>query len=182
MKVHTPYNFEFWRLPENISRSEVEKAFNDGIKNLNGIFLAGPCIREKHYGLFSNWRDDAIRIFKEHGFEGDIFSPEPFCKNGYENQIMWEEFHLTQAKVVMFWIPRQLDINPAFTSNVEFGEWMKSGKVVLGYPSRAAKMGYLKFKADRYKIPVTDMLEPTVIEAIHKFNQLTKKKHADISS
>lgn len=174
MKVHTPEQFEFWSVPTNVTKSVMEESLNK-IKDLKGIFLAGPCIREKHYGLFQNWRDTAINLFEEYGFEGDIFSPEPFCKNGYEVQIMWEELYLTQSKVVMFWIPRELNIQPAFTSNIEFGEWMKSGKVVLGYPPNASKMGYLNFKAKRYEIPVVDTLENTVKYSIAKFKKLSKK-------
>lgn len=174
MKVHVPELFE---VPESLSSEYLQlfmHAKANEIKTLDGIFLAGPCIREKHYDLFEPWRNTAIDMFEKYGFKGDIFSPEPFCRSGYQDQILWEEMYLTHAKVIMFWIPRQLDILPAFTSNVEFGEWMKSGKVVLGYPPRACKMGYLQFKAERYNIPVANNLERTVKLAIEQFNHLSK--------
>lgn len=141
-------------------------------QNTNSIFLAGPCIRSKHYGLFPHWRDIAIEYFEKQGFDGDIFSPEPFCVMGYHSQILWEMAHLKAARVILFWIPRELNILPAFTSNIEYGEWMRSGKVVLGYPENAVKMGYLTFKAEQYDIPVTDTLEKTVDESIDLANRI----------
>ena len=59
-------------------------------------------------------------------------------------------------------MPRDLKMLPGFTSNVEFGEWMKSGKVILGYPEGAPKMRYLHMKANTYDIPVFHTLKETL--------------------
>ena len=171
MKVHVPEMFTIPEYPSGYEDLFIRTLKHD-IKDLNGIFLAGPCIREKHYGLFQNWRDTAIELFRKKDFQGDLFSPEPFCINGYDDQIVWEDIHLQQAKVILFWIPRELNIQPAFTSNVEFGEWMSSGKVILGYPKNACKMNYLQMKAEKYKIPCADTLELTVDLAITKYKEL----------
>jgi len=97
-----------------------------------------------------------INSLRSAGFEGDILIPEtrdPKVGYNYDNQIDWEHQGLTSADLIIFWVPRNLTDMPAFTTNIEFGEWMGSGKVVLGYPEWAEKMRYLQYKADRLDIP-----------------------------
>jgi trimethylamine:corrinoid methyltransferase-like protein len=55
---------------------------------------------------------------------------------------------------------------PAFTSNVEFGLLVASGKVVLGYPEGADKMSYLAALAARYAVPVHTTLEDLLEAAV----------------
>jgi len=145
----------------NIHRSNMHYNFDYEISNDNNIFLAGPTLRPKHQNLFTSWRDVAIKIFEKKEFSGELYLPEPFAIT-YENQVLWEEKRLEASEVILFWVPRELTILPAFTTNVEFGEWMKSGKVVLGYPKDASNMGYLQWKADKYGISVSDTLEGTI--------------------
>jgi hypothetical protein len=51
---------------------------------------------------------------------------------------------------------------PAMTTNVEFGMYAASGKVVLGRPPEAQKMKYLDALACRHFIEIYDTLEMTV--------------------
>ena len=106
-----------------------------------------------------------IQFFNLKEFEGDIFIPEPF-EGDYISQIKWEEKHLDLASCILFWVPRVLPTLPGFTTNIEFGEWMKSEKIVLGYPKDAEKMRYLKYKADKYRVPTFHTLEETIKSAI----------------
>lgn len=48
---------------------------------------------------------------------------------------------------------------PLFTTNVEFGYWLHSGKVVYGRPSNAPKTKYLDwlYKLDYDKDPCNDL-------------------------
>lgn len=55
----------------------------------------------------------------------------------------WEREALTEATTIIFWIPRQLTDMPAFTTNVEFGYWLHSNKVVYGRPDNSEKNRYL---------------------------------------
>lgn len=132
------------------------------IKEPHSIFLAGPTHRVSGR---PSWREDAIDFFKKKEYNGRLFIPEPFAGN-YVQQIDWEEYHLEIASCIMFWIPRDMKELPALTTNIEFGEWMKSGKVVLGYPHDAVSMDYLAHKAHKYGVPTVFSLEETVRLAI----------------
>lgn len=53
---------------------------------------------------------------------------------------MWERMALTEATVIMFWVPRSLPDMAGFTTNVEFGYWMPTKKVIYGRPNTAKKI------------------------------------------
>lgn len=143
-------------------------------KITKSIFLAGPTPRNRDEQ--ESWRPDAIEILKDKGFEGTVFIPEPRngqFKHSYDDQVGWEEKYLNVADCIVFWVPR--DIEPdskgypkmaAFTTNVEFGTWQSSGKIVFGSPPKADKVGYLKYYADKYKVPVADSLVATLDDAL----------------
>ncbi len=120
------------------------------------IFLAGPTPRSKSV---ESWRPEALELFKTLEFLGTIFIPEP--RHGWDNNMFsgeegkisydwkiiidWELEHLEKADVILFWIPREIDAMPAFTTNVEFGFWLKSDKAMYGRPDWAPKNGYLDY-------------------------------------
>ena len=54
----------------------------------------------------------------------------------------------------------------AFTTNVEYGVWADSGKVVFGAPPKADKNSYLKHYAEQYRIPVSETLADTLDDAM----------------
>ena len=143
------------------------KVFNSGI-NVDvesakpSVFLAGPSERDD--GVTA-WRKDALSLFKKFGFKGNVYVPEPWSR-GRDVQINWEIYHLNLAKCVMFWIPRDLETLPGFTTNIEFGEWLHSGKVVLGFPPAAARMEYIAYRAKQNGILVSDNLADTVKNAV----------------
>ncbi|MBQ7308519.1 MAG: nucleoside 2-deoxyribosyltransferase domain-containing protein [Clostridia bacterium] len=110
------------------------------------IFLAGPTPRSNDT---ESWRPEAIRILKELGFNGEVFIPEfkteVMQDLEYPQIIEWELEHLDKASIICFWVPRKLDTMPAFTTNVEFGYHLKTGKVVYGRPDTAPKNRYLDY-------------------------------------
>jgi 8-oxo-dGTP pyrophosphatase MutT (NUDIX family) len=55
---------------------------------------------------------------------------------------------------------------PAFTTNVEFGWWFQSGKIVFGAPPEAPKNRYLVQKAKEMAVPIASTLEGAVIRAL----------------
>lgn len=130
------------------------------------IFLAGPSPRGKEQ---YNWRPEALRLLRDIGFEGTVFIPLP--RNGqwsrdYDGQIEWELKHLEMASIIVFWIPRDLEALPAFTTNVEFGLYVKSGKIVLGFPEGTPKMRYLEYVGKKNNVSVYHTIEETLRSAI----------------
>lgn len=132
------------------------------------VFLAGPLPRS---AAIPSWNPEAIGHLRErwHG-EGRlvVFTPEP--RDGvtvdYTGQIDWEHRGLHDADVIVFWVPRDLQTMPAFTTNIEFGSWYDSGKVVFGAPASAPKNEYLVHLAESRGVPVADALEGTVDAAL----------------
>lgn len=136
----------------------------DGTKS---IFLAGPTPRDPN---ILSWRKEACKILESLGFNGIVYVPEYSTwkpKDGYDNQAMWEREALTKATIILFWIPRKLPDMPAFTTNVEFGYWLHTGKVIYGRPDDAEKIKYLDwlYKLDYGLEPIND-LEILLKEAI----------------
>lgn len=137
-------------------------------ETLGGIFLAGPTPRSSEV---LSWRPEAVEFLKINGFNGNVFIPENEgggFSGTYDAQIEWEWAALEHATTILFWVPRELDTMPAFTTNVEFGMYCKSGKVVLGYPENAPKMKYLHALANRENIKVYHSLEKTILNSINK--------------
>jgi len=135
------------------------------------LFLAGPTPRDPEV---ESWRPAALQYLKEQGYDGVVFVPEP--EDGdwpadYNNQADWEKEGLNMADAIVFWIPRDLDTMPAFTTNVEFGRWITSGKVIAGAPPEAPKNRYLKWlqrtESNGYEA-FTDTLEATLDKALKK--------------
>lgn len=134
-------------------------------KYSKAIFLAGPTPRESSV---KSWRPDALEELRKQGYDGVVFVPETdFTKQDYTDQVEWEKEALDMSDCILFWVPRSEKM-PAFTTNVEYGEWMKSGKVVLGYPEDAERMRYLETKAADYFVPVKKSLEEVVKAALGK--------------
>ena len=110
-----------------------------------GIFLAGPTPRTDEV---VSWRREALTILTELGYEGAVYVPETAdwgWLGDYDGQVHWEWKALGMAACTLFWVPRNLENMPAFTTNVEFGFMlaMHPGRVVLGSPPGAPKMRYL---------------------------------------
>lgn len=147
---------------------EVIYALEDLSKTITkSIFLAGPTPRSEDG---NPWRQDALKILEDIGFEdGTVFVPEPRDQKWhgeYDRQIEWEELCLNVADCIVFWIPRDLETMPAFTTNIEWGRWENSGKIVLGFPEEAQKMSYINLYAEKNKIESQKTLTTTLEKAI----------------
>jgi hypothetical protein len=143
----------------------VERPGEYYISNFPPLFLAGPTPRDDS----RSWREEAIEYLRLYQ-RLRVLVPEPFCNN-YEKQIRWETWGLSNSYCIVFWIPRNLDSLPGFTTNIEFGEWMKSGKVILGYPEGTPKMRYLHYRAREYGIPIFHTLNETLDAGISKIQE-----------
>lgn len=142
------------------------------IKGEKSIFLAGPTPRGKEA---ISWRKEACNLLEQMGFDGVVYVPEYSTwkpKESYIDQAMWERMALTEATIIMFWIPRHLPDMPAFTTNVEFGYWIHTGKVLYGRPDNAEKIKYLDWLYELdYNIKPINNLEDLLKEAILKIDE-----------
>jgi hypothetical protein len=135
------------------------------------IFLAGPTPRSPEV---QSWRPEALELLEE--FDGAVYIPEKRSRqtsHSYDDQIQWETDALHAATCILFWVPRELEPDAngyprmgALTTNVEFGIWMKSGKVILGYPPSAVKMSYLAWHARKENITMSHNLKSTALLAM----------------
>lgn len=145
------------------------------------IFLGGPSPRPWKPGgpVVASWRPRACVILEKLKFDGTVLVPEldgVLPDDNKDAQVHWEWEGLNQATIVVFWVPRDLTRVPGledgklpgFTTNVEFGMLVASGKVVFGYPEGAPKMRYLEMLAERYGITVYGTLQETLEEAVRR--------------
>lgn len=148
---------------------ELNYSDEEVVKMKKSIFLAGPTPRGE--GSIS-WRKEAVNILRENNFGGLVYIPEYSTwkpKEDYVDQAMWERAALESSTVIVFWVPRDLNNMPAFTTNVEFGYWLHSGNVLYGRPDNTKKTKYLDwlYKED-YKKEVYNNLKDLLIAAIRE--------------
>ena len=130
------------------------------------IFLAGPTPRSDDV---ESWRDDAINLLIENNYDGVVFIPE--ARNGkkypnYDDQIQWEEQMMNLCDCLLFWIPRNMETMPALTTNIEWGKYQKSEKIVIGFPENSEKNRYIEKECKKLSIDVNKTLEDTIKKAI----------------
>lgn len=78
---------------------------------------------------------------------------------------------LTNATVILFWIPRKLPDMPGFTTNVEFGYWLHSKKVIYGRLNDATKTKYLDWL---YKLDYNKNPHENLQEALKSYQELVE--------
>jgi hypothetical protein len=103
------------------------------------LFLAGPTPRAADV---VSWRPEALATLDRLGFEGDVLAPEPFTGD-FRTQVEWERDGLERAARILFWVPRDLERLPGFTTNVEFGRYVGTGRTLYGRPPGSPKTRYL---------------------------------------
>lgn len=150
------------------------------VSNQSSIFLAGPTPRDKDT---ISWRVEAIEYLKKINFDGVVYIPEDefIRKNDYVDQAEWEREALANATIILFWIPRELDKMPAFTTNVEFGYWLAKTpeKIVYGRPDNARKIKYLDWLYKKESnFEVFNTLEEAINQTIDIINKRKVLKHS----
>jgi hypothetical protein len=137
------------------------------------VFLAGPTPRAGD-GVPS-WRPAAVEAIRAAWMGGPLTVLTPESRGGvraehYDDQFEWETAARASASVVLFWIPRDLETMPGFTTNVEFGfDVAARRRVVLGAPTdcpNPERNRYLVHLANANSAPVRGTLADTVATAI----------------
>ena len=155
---------------------EIPKTFS------KSLFLAGPTPR-KDTSL--TWRKEALSILEKLNYDGVVFVPELFTNEkkhllNTRDCTAWELEACKCSDVILFWIPRQIRPDfemAALTTNVEFGMYKDTYKVVAGCPPEAKKNEYLKIVSPN--VDWYDTLEDTIITAINKIGQGVKRSNAE---
>lgn len=150
------------------------------------MFLAGPSPRDPRH---PNWRVEALEFLETQEYDGVVFVPltrNEQWNHSYMDQVDWESKYLNMADVIVFWIPRDLTVMetvnkgesaeramklPAFTTNMEFGSWVDSGKAILGTPVGTRKNRYLEHHAVLEAVPQSRSLQGTLIHALDKLGK-----------
>lgn len=136
------------------------------------VFLAGPTPRRDEV---PSWRPAAVEALapRWHGPEPlTVLTPE--SRGGtraahYDDQVDWEIEARAAAGAILFWIPRDLRTMPGFTTNVEFGLDVGTGRAVLGCPPgcpNPERNRYLIHVARRHGVPVLETLPDAAAAAL----------------
>src|SRR5574344_929634 len=144
----------------------------DNVKN--AIFLAGPCPRKD---FKDDWRQEAIDILKKYCFDGIVLNPTNphFDTVDLTKQTEWEYEAMKKASAIIFWIPRTKE-HPAFTTNLELGQWWGKKGVFVGYPKDSIKNEYIGVRMNMMKQKVYDNLDDICYAAVE---DLDPKNHTD---
>jgi nucleoside 2-deoxyribosyltransferase-like protein len=135
------------------------------------VFLAGPTPRDP---AVASWRPEAVELLRRRWLDSGrgrlvVFVPEiegGGLGRGWVEQVEWEEACLNASDVIAFWVPRDMATLPGLTTNVEWGRWESSGKVVLGTPPGAPATRYLRYYAAKVGAPTADTLDATMGAAL----------------
>ena len=145
-------------------------------KSKFSVFLAGPTPREVSV---KSWRPEFIQQLKIKGFQGTVFSPENRLLGSpydFDKQIPWEVKGLNKADLIIYWILRELKTMPAFTTNIEFGEFMHSGKIAVGFPPESVNNRYIGKRCQMHKIPLFSTTESIISYICEKELKLINQK------
>ena len=141
------------------------------LKDVTSIFLVGPTPRSSDV---ESWRPTALLYLEE--FDGIVYVPEMRSADqtrlDYTFNAEWEHEALNASTVIVAWVPRDLETMPAFTTNVEFGYFVSSGKLIYGRPDDAPNCKYLDwlYEKETGKKPLWNMID-LMYAAIYKAKQ-----------
>jgi nucleoside 2-deoxyribosyltransferase len=143
------------------------------------LYLAGPTPRDP---TVPSWRPEAVHLLETYAYDGVVFLPETQDgqrHGGYDQQMAWELEAMRRADVLLFWVPAQRETLPAYTTRVEFGFQVHSGKVTLGMPRDAYETRYMEKLAQQYRLTSHHTLSETVTAALAKLGDGAQRSGAE---
>lgn len=149
-------------------------------REIPSIFLAGPSIRRGEEGV--SWRVEALELLQKHLTEMRTRTPAdlavfiPEDRPGstpleFEEQVRWELHGLSAASCIAFWVPRNMGALPGLTTNIEFGMYCESGKMVFGAPKEAEHVRYMRYICFINSLYTHNNLDSTMVSALAKARQ-----------
>ena len=141
----------------------------DGTDMKNSIFLAGPCPRGDDKW---DWRDEAIKLLQEKGFKGTVINPTNpnFDSIDLDKQTKWEYEGMHKASAILFWIDRS-EAHPAFTTNIEAGEWFGKKGVFVGFPKNSWKNNYFEARSKLQGVDIYHSLDSIINAVLNDLNR-----------
>lgn len=144
----------------------------------NSIFLAGPCPRKNYE---DDWRFEAVEILEKLGFDGTVLNLTndhyTEMRGEFDDMLMkqtqWEFEAMCKSSAIVFWIPRSKE-HPAFTTNLELGQWWGKKGVYVGFPNDSWKNEYIDCRLEIMGENRFDSLEEMLKVVVNDLNNSTK--------
>jgi 8-oxo-dGTP pyrophosphatase MutT (NUDIX family) len=160
------------QLGEIMPNITVVYAFEEPPKRYKqSMYLVGPTPMNPE---IESYRPEALRLLEAAGYDGVVFVPEMrsggnrtiLSPQEYLDLIEWQDRCLHLADVILAWVPRNMETMPGLTTNIEWGQWKDSGKIVFGAPKDAFGTNYLRLYAEKLHVPEATTLKQTVANAL----------------
>lgn len=87
---------------------------------------------------------------------------------------------MNAADLIVFWVPRDLEFLPGFTTNDEWGHWKNFGKCLFGAPKEAEKVRYQIYYAEKNAIPVFEDLKDLCIHVVDRLGDGVERNDGEI--
>lgn len=138
---------------------------------ISSVFLAGPIRRCKRPKGDVPWRTEAIKALNcSDRIVVTPEKPDDLPKEELTLQIGWEQKHLNAVDVILMWVPRKQRALPGFTTNIEFGQFLNSGRLFYGRPPETDSTIYMdkRYKEVTGRTPAhsLDDLIDTVVKSL----------------
>lgn len=159
---------------------------------VKSVFLEGPSPRTH---AVHDWKVDAVEQLQRMGYTGTVFIPIPRQKFNapgsdekswtYDSQIAWEVLARQHADIILCYADRRIEPAdphlgmPGFTTNVEFGEDLASGKLVYGRPDGAEKVKYLDKRIQMLGEPVHVGLAASLQAVLDKLGEGAERREGE---
>lgn len=154
------------------------------------IFLAGPNPRYKDGDpVLRTWRHDVLEVLEKKGYDGHVFIPTPIgsfygkvvenAVSDYDHQVEWEDAAMMRADVILMWVDRTATLR-GMTTNIEFGRYLDSGRLIFGYPETADGCKYMEEQIIKRRKEAYKNLDAIVDEALWRIGNGSERSGGEV--